>query len=188
MTPCLAFVALATSLASGSPPQQWRDTNGASITPLVQKKGHIEVLLFALTDCPIAISYAPEMHRIIDKYGKKGVAFHVVYVDSDITTEKAMKHLREYAYQCSAVLDPQHTLAKLAGATTSPEAVVIGPSGAISYRGRIDDRAVDFGKARPAPTRRDLRLTLDALLAGKTAPVSHTRCVGCVISMSKSTK
>jgi hypothetical protein len=49
------------------------------------------------------------------------------------------------------------------------------------YRGRIDDRYVDFGRARPAPTTRDLREVLQALAAGSTLTLRTTPVVGCFI-------
>jgi hypothetical protein len=49
------------------------------------------------------------------------------------------------------------------------------------YRGRIDDRYVDFGKTRPAPTNRDLERVLEAILAGKSLSSETTPAVGCFI-------
>src|SRR5258707_6985714 len=69
-----------------------------------------------------------------------------------------------------ALRDPQHELVRLAGATVTPEVAVFvaHPSGPrMVYRGRIDDRAVDFGRARPQPRTRDLADVLDALTAGR---------------------
>jgi len=53
---------------------------------------------------------------------------------------------------------------------------------AVVYRGRIDDRVVDFGKVLHRPNRQDLRLTLDAILRGDAIPNARTRCIGCLIS------
>lgn len=150
--------------------------------PLKQSDGRVAVLFFMTTDCPIANAYAPEVNRIVDEYGKKGVNFYIVDVDYGLSTGEAIKHAKDYGYTFRTILDPLHTLAGLAGATASSEAVVVGPRGAIVYRGRIDDRAVGYGKIRPKPTRRDLRLTLDAVLAGKAPPLAKTPCVGCIIS------
>jgi hypothetical protein len=63
----------------------------------------------------------------------------------------------------------------------SPEAALLTPSGEIVYRGRIDDRVADFGKRRVQPTRRDLRLALDAFLKGKPIPARRTKAIGCYI-------
>jgi len=49
------------------------------------------------------------------------------------------------------------------------------------YRGRIDDRYVDFGRARAAPTSRDLREVLQALARGGPVAPRTTAAVGCSI-------
>ena len=52
----------------------------------------------------------------------------------------------------------------------------------VLYRGRIDDRYIEFGKDRPEPTVRDLERALDAIIAGKPVPVRETRAIGCILS------
>ena len=46
----------------------------------------------------------------------------------------------------------------------------------------------DFGKRRVEPTRRDLRLALDAILAGKPVSARLTKAVGCYIPEDHSSK
>ncbi len=178
----MAIAAIACCSSSGMGSETWADSNGARLNPFHQASGHTAVLIFALTDCPIANEYAPELNRIIHQYASDRVAFYLVYVDSGITAESANKHSKEFGYRCPSILDPTHTLAGKAGATVSPEAVVVGEHGSVLYRGRIDDRVADYGKVRPSPTRRDLRNALDAIRLGKTVPVARTACIGCVIS------
>ena len=179
----LAIAAIGFGHSSLAPSRQaWTVSDGARLNPFLQSKGHTAVLIFALTDCPIANEYAPEIIRIVGKYASDKIDFYLVYVDPGITADSAKKHSQDFGYRCPSILDPTHTLAKKAGATVSPEAVVIGEHGAILYRGRIDDRVADYGKVRPTPTRRDLRHALDAVRQGKTPAVRRTDCVGCVIS------
>ena len=45
----------------------------------------------------------------------------------------------------------------------------------MAYRGRVDDRYVDFGVDRPAPTTRDLDQALTNLLAGTPVEPKTTR-------------
>ena len=151
------------------------------LNPLRPAKGTISVAIFVLSDCPIANGYAPEIGRIIAKYQRKGIQFSVVYVDSKVTAAAAKAHGKAYGYSCPLVLDPTRSLAKRANVTVSPQVVVVGAKGSIVYRGRIDDRAVEIGKLRPKATRQDLRLTLDALMAGKPVPTAKAKAVGCLI-------
>ncbi len=68
---------------------------------------------------------------------------------------------------------------KQTGVTVTPEVAVMSADQKLLYRGRIDDRYVEFGKDRPEPTVRDLERALDAILAGKPVPVRETQAVGC---------
>lgn len=157
------------------------DLTGAKVTPLAETGQKATLLFFVMHECPVANGYAPEISRIMTEYSAKGVHCFVVYVESDLTPAKAREHASDYGFKSGAVLDPHHRLVKVVGATISPEAAVISTSGEVLYLGRIDDRVTDFGKRRVEPTRRDLRLTLDAVLAGKPVSTRLTKAVGCYI-------
>jgi hypothetical protein len=141
------------------------------------------VFLFTSTDCPISNRYAPEVRRIAETFGSKGVAFRLVYPNPSEDARAIREHMAAYSYAgiAEAVRDPKLALVKFAGATVTPEAVVV-VGGKVVYRGRIDDRYVDLGRERPAPTRRDLFEALTAILDGKPAPLATTQAVGCFIS------
>jgi thiol-disulfide isomerase/thioredoxin len=141
------------------------------------------VFLFTSTDCPISNRYAPEVHRIADAFGSKGVAFRLVYPNPSEDARAIREHMAAYSYAgiAEALRDPKLALVKFAGATVTPEAAVV-VGGKVVYRGRIDDRYVDLGRERPAPTRRDLFDALTAILDGKPAPLATTQAVGCFIS------
>lgn len=169
----------------------WRDTgsalevrtvDGATIRPLAKSsKAKATCLFFIAHDCPIANGYAPEIGRIVQQYRPKNVQFYVVYAEPGLKPATAKRHAKDYSLPCTALLDPSHKLVQRTGATVTPEAAVLAPNGALLYRGRIDDRYVDFGKRRDEPTRRDLRLALDAVLANKPVVLSRTKSIGCFI-------
>jgi hypothetical protein len=66
--------------------------------------------------------------------------------------------------------------------TVAPEVAIVDSIGKVLYRGRIDDRYIEFGTDRPQPTVRDLERSLEAVIAGKPVPVAETRAFGCFIS------
>lgn len=162
------------------------DARGRWVDPFASRGARATVLLFVMTDCPIANGYAPEIDRLAAQYGPRRISFSLVYVDPELSAAAARRHARDYRLRCGAILDPRHTLAARVGATISPEAVVIGADHHILYRGRIDDRAVAFGKVRLHPTRRELRDALDALLHGAPIPIATTISIGCLIPQSVS--
>jgi hypothetical protein len=141
------------------------------------------VFLFTSTDCPISNRYAPEVRRIADEFGSKGVVFRLVYPSPSEDAKAIREHMTAYAYAGAfePVRDPKQTLVKFAGATITPEAVVV-VGGRVVYRGRIDDRFVDLGRERPAPTERDLFDALTAIVAGKPVPHATRHAVGCFIA------
>lgn len=139
------------------------------------------VFIFVATDCPISNRYAPEVQRLQTEFSSKGIAFWLVYPDRDTSADTIRKHLKDFRYSIGALRDPEHSLVKRSGATVTPEAVVFDRNREIVYRGRIDDRYVELGQMRPAPTRNDLQEALAAVLAGKSVPVPTTRAIGCHI-------
>jgi len=139
------------------------------------------VLLFLSTDCPIANKYAPEIRRIQRRFEKKSVVFLRVYDDTYHDVEDLREHTEEYDYAMPAILDSAQQIIRRSGATITPEAVVLDKNGAIVYRGRIDDRFIDFGRYRQHAQSRDLIDALNATLNGEAPPNPRTKAIGCFI-------
>lgn len=140
------------------------------------------VYVFTTTDCPIANRYAPEIKRLAERFRDKGVAFRLVYPVPGDSEAMVREHIGKFAYDVPFVRDVTLELVHRTGVSVTPEVAVESAKGRILYRGRIDDRYVDFGKERPAPTTHDLENALDAIVAGKPVPVRETRAVGCYLS------
>ncbi|MCA9149311.1 MAG: redoxin domain-containing protein [Planctomycetales bacterium] len=139
------------------------------------------LLVFFLQDCPIANAYAPRIERIHQSYGPRGIRCLLVQVDARATIDQLRKHAVAYGLTMPVMHDRQHELVKLAGATVSPQAVVIDATGRVRYSGRIDDQYVELGKKRPAATRHDLTDALESVLAGREVQPPTTRAVGCYL-------
>jgi hypothetical protein len=95
--------------------------------------------------------------------------------------EAVAKHDDEFRLSFPTLLDPKRELTRALRATTNPTMVVVSPSLEVVYRGRLDDRVVDFGKERSKARREDLKLALDEALAGKTVTIAETPSIGCSI-------
>ena len=164
------------------------DVRGKQHTPFSSGKAKAVVFVFLLRDCPVSNVYAPELTRIHKAYAKKGVALYLVHPDRDTDAKTARAHASEYKLSAPVVLDHDHKLTRLAKASVTPEAAVFDPKARLLYHGRIDNLYADFGKKRFKPTQRDLRDTLDALLAGKRLAKRTTEAVGCYIDFSNDKK
>ncbi|NKB66504.1 MAG: redoxin domain-containing protein [Candidatus Latescibacteria bacterium] len=158
------------------------DLEGNRVDPLARPRPRATVLLFLRTDCPISNRYAPEILRLYQRFGASRVNFWLVYLDQGETTADIEAHLRAYNLPRRALRDPNHALVELTGATITPEAAVFTADRTMIYRGRIDDRYIALGKARAAPTQRDLEEALTDILAGQNLPPRTTPAVGCFIA------
>jgi hypothetical protein len=158
--------------------------DGQPVDPLAVGGGGVRahVLVFTTTDCPISNRYAPEINRLAAAYAARGVRFWVVYPVPGDTPEKIRAHAAQFGLNLPIARDTRFALVKHTGVTVTPEVAVIDATGQMAYRGRVDDRYVDFGVDRPTPTTRDLDLALTHLLAGKPIEPKTTRAVGCILS------
>lgn len=158
------------------------DNRSAVVEPLrFDDDAKAVVFLFTREDCPISNRYAPEVRRLYEQFAPQGVRFWLVYPDPEITLEIIATHIEEFGYPFGALRDPKHELVKKTGATITPEAAVFIADGTMVYRGRIDDRFVDYGKARVAPSSRELHDALQAVVEGQPVPVATAPAVGCLI-------
>lgn len=175
--------ALVAPLLWGAESMAWRDVEGKAHQPFAPPDRKAAVLLFAACDCPISNAFAPEIGRLIREFAQ--AQFYIVYPDPDVTIAEAKRHASEFKLAAPLLLDPQLELARKAGATITPEAVVVDTAGKVLYRGRINNRFQDLGKERNVTTRHDLREALLSVMAGKPVAVPETKAIGCFIPEPK---
>lgn len=184
MNPTLAAACLLSlgALAQAAPLQfRLKDAHDVLHTEQELRDRKLVVFLFLSPECPLSNRYVPELNRMAQEYAPRGVALYAVSADPSFSAAALRKHAEEYQLTLPVLLDPEHVLVRHTGATLTPEAAVVAPEGKVLYLGRIDDRAVDLGKTRVEPRRRDLRLALDEALAGRPVSLPLARSIGCAI-------
>jgi hypothetical protein len=170
------------ALADGSPVLAGVGLDGAIVDPLAAD-APATVLLFVSTHCPISNRYAPTMRALAEAWRARGVAAWLVYPDPDDDPAAIAAHQAAHALALPTVRDPEHRLVARAGVRVTPEAAVFARGAAApAYRGRIDDRAVEFGKLRAAASAHELRDAVDAVLDGRTPAPAGGPAIGCYIS------
>ena len=170
--------------SDGSDPEQVvavESNDGQPYEILFEAHGSPVVFLFLRTDCPIGNRYAPTIKEIAEAFTDDGVQFNLIYPDPSESWQQIQKHGENFGLQITAYRDPKHQLTNQLGATTTPEAVVLDKAGRMLYRGRIDNRAVDFGRERPRPTKHDLHDVLAAIVSGDPLAFSSEPAIGCFI-------
>src|SRR5580698_1909287 len=128
-----------------------QDAQGITHTAADLGRDKATVFIFVASECPNSNTYAPILARLYREYSPRGVAFFNVYSDPAETAASVRKHDADYETPFAALLDPHQTLARETGARSTPEAVILGPEGRQLYRGRVDNRFIEPGKARFQP-------------------------------------
>jgi len=154
-----------------------RTLNGAAFEP----DGRWIVVVFLSPECPVANADIPVLNSLAATFAPRGFNFVGAYADPGLALPDLRRHAAEFQLGFPAVDDRAQRLARAAGATFTPEVCVFSRAGTLLYRGRIDDRVEDFGAARPAATREDLREVLTALAAGQAGPFAFRPGFGCAI-------
>jgi hypothetical protein len=172
------FTLTATALSGVANNVRVPNLDGGVVSP-ISEQDDLTVLVFVATDCPIANRYAPELRRLYERFGGD-VVFWLVYPSDDQSVSILREHRASYGFPFEAVRDPENKLVALSGVTVTPEVAVYAGQRLV-YRGRINDRYVDFGVSRAGARMHDLRDVLDQLVAGRDVPFTETRAVGCYL-------
>jgi peroxiredoxin len=157
------------------------DTSGHQVSLSTYQAKKAVVVIFAGTECPINNQYMARLGELSRAHGTKDVQFLIVNSNRQDTAERVAEHAKQHAIPFPVLKDEDNRVADLFGAQRTPEAFILDAERVVRYQGRIDDQ---FGilYQRPAPSRRDLAIALDEILAGKTVTQPFTEVAGCMIS------
>ncbi len=140
------------------------------------------VIMFTTLDCPIVQRYLPKLGELDRQYRDRGVQFLAVNVGAN-------DEVREVAYQAMRAdcefpfsKDFDGDVVRALDASRAGEVVVLDGDKRLRYRGRVDDQ-FRFGGERPKPSRDDLRLAIEDVLAGRDVAVAETPIDGCRITL-----
>ena len=184
---CAGWAAASRAVSAPEPPPSLAPLPALAFRDLAGKEYHLRTaasesgkalaFVFLSTECPISNRYTPRLKRLAAVYQKKGIAFFAVYVGPHDADATIRAHASERGLTFPLIRDADGTLAKLVGATVTPEVAVVGRNGALRYRGRIDD------SDDPAAVKaRDFAVALDAIITGKPVKTPRTRAFGCAIT------
>ena len=181
LTKCLVIAVL---IAETPAARLGIDLRGNSIQQLTKPDTRVVVVIFAASDCPISNRYVPEMKRLSQEFSARHVAFWWAFPNPGDTGDIVREHGRQYAIAENTILDLDQTLARLAHATRTPEsAVFLVNDGQLRevYHGRVDDRYLSIGEARPQPAHHDLEAAIESAIDGRPIANAVTRATGCSI-------
>jgi len=141
-------------------------------------EGQAVCYLFLYTKCPLAQTYSPVLNALAGEFGKKGVRFVGVICEPE-AIQDLDAYKKEFSVSFPIFLDTNFDVAKLLGATVTPEAFLVSRDGAVAYAGRIDSRYKERGEKSLAKVREDLREAILDLLAAKPVRSPRLAASGC---------
>ncbi|HUY91303.1 MAG TPA: redoxin domain-containing protein [Pirellulales bacterium] len=143
-------------------------------------ENELVVAAFIGCECPLAKLYAPRLVELAEEFGPRGIAFVAIDANSQDSLAELAAYAQAHKMPFPVLKDAGNAVADQMGAVRTPEVFVLDRERTVRYWGRIDDQYV-VGRQRPAPTREDLKLVLEELLAGKSPSVAETAAIGCYI-------
>jgi thiol-disulfide isomerase/thioredoxin len=152
----------------------------------------ILVVIFTCNHCPTAQYYEERIKKLVADYKDKGVGFVAIspndpdsvrpdekgYTDLGDSLEEMKIRARDRQFNFPYLLGggKYEAVARAYGAKATPHAFIFDAERQLQYVGRIDDSERErFVRVR------DVRVALDALLAGKEVTVKENRVFGCSV-------
>jgi peroxiredoxin len=164
-----------------------KDASGKSWSLGECKDRKAFVVLFLGTECPINNAYLPRLAEMYKTFDAKGVQFFAINPNCHDTPARIAQHSKENKIPFPVLKGIGNTVTDQFGARRTPEAFVLDADRKLRYRGRIDDQ-FGIGYKRNEPTRKDLEVALEEVLAGKSVSVTETPVAGCLIARAVTPK
>ncbi len=142
------------------------------------------VLVFVSTECPIANEYLPVIADLASKESEQSVQWLAIYSSPSDDAAKIAAHVKQFGIKIPALHDVDQQVLQATGADRTAQAVLLDARRVVRYAGRIDDR-FGYDYHRDKPTRTDLAIAIDELLAHKEISVPTTPLQGCRIGRRK---
>jgi peroxiredoxin len=157
-----------------APDFQLPDLDGRLHT-LGDHRGRIVVLTFWSCECRHTVRTDETLPALRARWGKDVVVLPIAA--NRIETREAIAAAARERGLPTVLLDPEHRVADLYDAQTTPHVFIIDRDGMLRYRGALDDTSF----AQREPTRSYLEEAVDALLEGRMPRPSETQPYGCAI-------
>jgi len=138
------------------------------------------VVVFSCNHCPYVVGSEDRMNAFHAQHAPRGVA--MIAVNSNETDghptdsfEHMKQRAKERSFKFPYVRDESQEVALAYGALRTPHFFVFDSDRKLAYTGRMDDSPREPGKE----TTHELADAVEALLAGRPAPVPKTNPIGC---------
>jgi peroxiredoxin len=174
-------------LGMPAPPFSLPDTVSGRTVTLDEAAGPRGLLVaFICNHCPYAVHGERELARIGREYVPKGVGVVAICSNDaqeypDDSVDGCRTQAARAGFEFPYLYDETQSVAKAYRAACTPDFFLFDGSRRLYYRGRLDGTRPGQG----TPDGADLRAALEALVAGRPAPVEQRPSLGCNIKWRK---
>lgn len=194
---CSAFAAVAAepistlALGAAAPDFKLPGVDGREWTLGDFREAKALVVIFTCNHCPTAQAYEGRMKKLVEDYKPLGVSVVAIspndprsvrldelgYTDLSDSLEEMKTRAKDENFNFPYLYDGDAQSASRAyGPVTTPHAFLFDAARKLRYVGRIDD-----AERESLVQTRDLRVAIDAVLAGREPAVAQTKPFGCSI-------
>jgi peroxiredoxin len=140
------------------------------------------VVVFSCNHCPYVQAYEDRLVAIQRDYAERGAQLIAINSNDDVhypedSFQQMVARAHAKGFNFLYLRDASQAIAKVYGATHTPQLFVFDRARTLRYTGKIDDN----WQNPKAVTRRYLRDALDALLNGRDPAEAQTHAIGCTI-------
>jgi peroxiredoxin len=158
-------------------------------------RAKVLVMVFTCNHCPTAQAYEERIKKLAADYRDRGVALVAIspndpkavrldelgYTDISDTLEEMKIRAKDRSFNFPYLYDgDKQEVSKAYSPVATPHVFVFDAERKLRYAGRVDDNERDPNAVKS----HDARNAIEAVLAGKPAPVETTRTFGCSIKWS----
>ncbi len=157
-----------------------QDFRGKKHSLAEHEESKLVVLAFLGTECPLAKLYGPRLQSLASSYEPSEVTFVGINSNCQDSITEIAAYARIHEITFPLLKDTGNRLADRMSAVRTPEVFLLDQKRRVAYWGRIDDQ-YGVGVVRSSPTRQDLKVAIDELLAGKRVAKPIREAEGCFI-------
>jgi len=157
--------------------------SGKTLSLKELKSEKATVIMFICNHCPYVLHVNKALVQLAKEYQARGVSF-IGISSNDVNNypqdgpDKMTIHAAEVGYPFPYLYDESQEVARAYDAACTPDFYVFDKDMQLAYRGQMDDSRP--GSEIPV-TGEDLRVALDAVLAGRPVPSAQKPSMGCNI-------
>ena len=151
-----------------------------SLSTFAEKK--ILIVIFSCNHCPYVQAYEQRIMDLQSEFEKEGVQIIAINSNDDVkypddSFEEMNKRASERKFNFPYLRDETQEIAKVYGATHTPQTFLFDENRKLKYEGKIDDNWQEPAKVKSEY----LKDAIKEVLQGKEVSVPETFSIGCTI-------